>query len=187
MGQNLPYTYNMKLNRRFVLGHLPLAVGILMLGLVATGYAQDSVNPLGTSDGEIADALSCNLYQQGKALVEGQIGVLIGLILVFIGLWNLISGKGWFSAILAIVVGAAIPSIPGLVESFVEGYRTLMIDSQMTPGSISTGTNNQGQGGSHAPFSMQTMADCMNGVTTRQSQANMQQNIQDSLRGLRGF
>ena len=186
MGQNLPYTYNMKLNHRFCFSILPLVAGVLVLGLAASGYAQS--NPLGTSDGEIADALSCNLYNQGKALIEGQIGVLIGLILVFIGLWNLISGKGWFSAILAIVVGAAIPSIPGLVESFVEGYRTLMIESQMTPESISTGTNNQGQGGSRPPFSMQSMADCMTGVTTRESQTNQTRRIRDTLDGtIRGL
>ncbi len=191
MGQNLPYTYIMMLMRcfgfgRFGFGVVPLALGVALLGLVVTGYA-DSTNPTGTSDGATANALSCNLYQQTKSLMEGQIGVLVGLILVFIGLWNLISGKGWFSAILAIVVGAAIPSVPGLVESFVEGYRTLMIESQMTPESISTGTNNAGQGEARPVFSMTTMTNCMEGVQTRASEEAMEQNLSDTLRGLRGL
>lgn len=146
---------------RSAYGLLPALVVVGVFGLIATGYAQiDSNNPLGTSDGATADALSCQLYQQTKALMEGQIGVLVGLILVFIGLWNLISGKGWFSAILAIVVGAAIPSVPGLVESFIGGYRELMIESGVTPSSISTSTNNSGQGGSHTTFDISQMQNC---------------------------
>ncbi len=185
MGQNLPYTYIMMLMRRFGFGLLPLAFGIIMLGLVATGFA-DNGNEYGTSDGATANALSCNLYQQTKSLMEGQIGVLVGLILVFIGLWNLISGKGWFSAILAIVVGAAIPSVPGLVESFVEGYRTLMIESQMTPESISTGTNNAGQGEARPVFSMTTMANCMAGVES-DTIKKARQDYGDTIRNLRGM
>jgi hypothetical protein len=120
----------MRLSSRSAIASLVL--GALMLGLAASGWAENG-NEYGTSDGATSAYLAGQLYCQTKDLVSGNIGILVGLTLVFIGIWNLITGKGWFGAVLAIIMGAIIPSLPGLVEGFLIGYNNLMVESGLSP------------------------------------------------------
>ena len=82
-----------------------------------------------TSDGATAKALSIGLYCDARNLITGNVGLILGLILVFMGIWSLVTGGGWAGAIITIIIGATVPSIPGLVEGFMLGLGTLLEES----------------------------------------------------------
>jgi len=84
------------------------------------------------TDGALSQKLAQGLYCDGRNLLTGNLGLILGLILVFSGLWSIVMGGGWISAIITIILGAAIPSIPGLVEGFLEGLGALLAEVNLT-------------------------------------------------------
>ncbi|MCA3243811.1 MAG: hypothetical protein INF43_00710 [Alphaproteobacteria bacterium] len=115
-------------SRRELFGVCLLVAGLLVLG--ADLWAQ--TNPTGTSNGQTSQMLALGLYCDGRALLTGNLGLILGLLLVFSGLWSLVTGGGWFGAIVSILIGATIPSIPGLVEGFMVGLGDLLREAKMT-------------------------------------------------------
>lgn len=117
--------------------HLWLALALLVVGFVFIGLDlawalegnPNSGNPSGTSDGATAKMLAERLYCDARGLLTGNIGLILGLVMVFFGLWSLVTGGGWIGAIVSIIIGAMIPSIPGLVEGFMEGLGKLLQES----------------------------------------------------------
>ena len=117
----------MKFSRRELLGVSLLLVGGLLVG--ADLWAQATSN---VSNGQISQQLALGLYCDARGLISGNLGLILGLLMVFGGLWSLVSGGGWFSAILSILIGAAVPSIPGLVEGFMVGLGDLLREAKLT-------------------------------------------------------
>jgi hypothetical protein len=123
----------MKLRMRELVAVALVALGFYMLiGPANLAYAAETIlEGSGSSDGITGKQLATGLYCDGRALLTGPFGLMLGLLMVFMGLWKLINGAGWFAAITSIIIGAAIPSIPGLVEGFMQGYGTLLKESGM--------------------------------------------------------
>jgi hypothetical protein len=121
----------MKLSRREIVGICLLLVGILLIGHEVWANT-GGVGQAATSDGNTSRLLAQGLYCDTRALITGNLGLILGLLLVFSGLWSLVTGGGWFGAILSILIGAAVPSIPGLVEGFLIGMGDLLKEAGMT-------------------------------------------------------
>jgi hypothetical protein len=117
-------------NRRELLGLCLLVMGLFLVGHEV--WAQAPTGTPGTSSGQTSQLLANQLYCDARGLITGNLGLILGLLLVFSGLWGLVTGGGWFGAILSIIIGAAVPSIPGLVEGFLMGMGNLLIQAQMT-------------------------------------------------------
>ncbi len=106
---------------------------LLLLGFLVVGHeVLANTSPPATSTGETSRLLAQGLYCDTRALIAGNLGLILGLLLVFSGLWSLVMGGGWFGAILSIIIGAAVPSIPGLVEGFLMGLGNLLNQSGMS-------------------------------------------------------
>lgn len=119
-----PYTDIMiRVQRREWLGLALLVLGFAVLALQAFAANNDA--------GTTSVAVATCLYHDAKALLEGNLGTIFGLIMVFSGLWSIVTGGGWIGAILTIIFGAMVPSIPGLVEGFLEGLGGLLREANM--------------------------------------------------------
>lgn len=120
----------MRLNRRELLSLCLLMIGMFLVGHEV--WAQGATAAPGTSSGQTSQLLANQLYCDARGLITGNLGLILGLLLVFSGLWNLVTGGGWFGAILSIIIGAAVPSIPGMVEGFLIGLGDLLMEAQLT-------------------------------------------------------
>ncbi len=80
-------------------------------------------------DDKQASVLTIQLYCDIRGLITGNVGVLIGLLLVFGGIWSIVQGKSIFSAVVAIILGGLVTSMPPLVESFIQGTNALLLQT----------------------------------------------------------
>jgi hypothetical protein len=80
-------------------------------------------------DDQQASILTIQLYCDVRRLITGNVGVLIGLLLVFGGIWGIVQGKGIYSAVIAIIMGGLVTSLPSLVESFIQGTNKLLMQT----------------------------------------------------------
>lgn len=102
-------------------------VGMVML--VSWGFAQNS-------DGTVSTQLAINLYCGTAALFEGDLGLLIGLILVFTGLWSLVQGGKIVAALPVLIFGALITALPSLIISSLQGLGQLLSDTGISSGTF---------------------------------------------------
>lgn len=85
-----------------------------------------------TTDGRLGKVLSQNLYCGTKGLVEGNLGLVIGLLIMFGALWSLMKGGKVMPAIVSILFGAMVTALPSLIESSMDGLSTLMQETGMS-------------------------------------------------------
>ncbi len=111
---------------------LALIIGVMM-GMAGVGLAAE-----GTSDGATSKALAQALLCQTAKLLEGNVGILIGLILIFTGLWSLIKGASFMAAAPVLVIGAVITALPTLLLSMASGLGNLLVDSGISKSNIAT-------------------------------------------------
>lgn len=105
---------------------LTLFVGVMVV-MAQVGVATDEAN-----NGEVSKYLANKLFCDTVDLLEGDIGLLIGLILVFLGLWSMIQGAKIAAALPLLITGAFITAIPSLILSTLGGLGTLLAESGMT-------------------------------------------------------
>ncbi len=120
----------MNFSRRELTGLFLMVLGFAVLAVA--GFAQATNSPTPINDGSLSVYLTNQIYCDARGLLTGNIGLMIGLLLVVVGLWSLVTGGGWFGAVITIVAGAAVPSLPALVEGFFIGLSTLLSDAQMS-------------------------------------------------------
>jgi hypothetical protein len=142
---SLAYTYLMQLlSRLFSRRYSPVAINfslsfafiLALSALPLLGWAQaatpaDGANS-GAAAGQISQALALGLYCDARTLLTGNLGIILGMILVFSGLWSLVKGGSLAGALLTILIGGAVPSIPGLVEGGLQGLGELVRASNMS-------------------------------------------------------
>lgn len=103
-----------------------------MAALLAPFVVQADPPPPATTDGKLGEVLSAQLYCGVKTLVEGNIGLAIGLLIMFAALWSLARGGKMAPALISIMFGALITALPSLVESSMGGLAQLMSETGMT-------------------------------------------------------
>jgi len=103
---------------------LALFTGV-MVGMVGVGVAD-------ATSGEVSTQLANQLFCDTRALLEGNIGILIGLILVFVALWSMINGAKFLAAAPLLVMGALITALPSLIMATLEGLGALLQQSGIT-------------------------------------------------------
>lgn len=125
--------------------YLVLAL-FVMLAFPLVSYATGAV--AGPTTGEAGIAAAKGIYCGTKTLLEGQLGLLIGMLFVISGLWMLIQGKGVPAALVLLVFGAVVTAIPGMVESSLKGLSSMFysagISSKDTFSSLATGCGSGG-------------------------------------------
>ena len=109
-----------------------LVLCTLAMVLVAMPVLAEQVSAPGTSDGALSKALATNLYCSVYSLMGGNLGIILGLILVFLGLWAMIQGAKPIAVIPLIIVGALMTALPSLIESSLEGLATLFKEAGIT-------------------------------------------------------
>ncbi len=109
---------------------LALVVGAMVF-MAQVGLAQ------ATSNGEVSKYLANDLFCDTVDLLEGDIGLLIGLILVFLGLWSMIQGAKILSALPLLITGAFITAIPSLILSTLGGLGELLNETGMSKSTFS--------------------------------------------------
>ena len=100
-----------------------------MVMLTSWGFAQNS-------NGAVSTQLAINLYCGTATLFEGDIGLLIGLILVFTGLWSLVQGGKIAAALPVLIFGALITALPSLIISSLQGLGQLLSDTGISRGAL---------------------------------------------------
>jgi len=85
-------------------------------------------NEAGKEGAELAQNLYCNTAD----LLEGNIGLLLGLILVFMGIWALIQGAKMIAVVPMIIVGSLVTALPSVIESSFKGLGTLLKDAEIS-------------------------------------------------------
>jgi len=124
-----PYIVGMNRN---VLAWVRMALFIgVMVGMAGVGLAAE-----GASDGATSKALSQALLCQTAKLLQGNVGILIGLILIFTGLWSLIKGASFMAAAPVLVIGAIITALPTLLLSMASGLGNLLVESGISKSNI---------------------------------------------------
>jgi hypothetical protein len=108
-----------------VVVRLALVVGV-MVGMAQAGLAADATS------GEVSKQLAINLYCGVTDLLEGDIGLLIGLIFVFVGLWSLIQGGKIVAALPMLILGSLITALPTLTLSALSGLGQLLSDTKIS-------------------------------------------------------
>ncbi len=105
-----------------------------------------------TSTGATGKALAEGMYCDTKWLLEGNIGLIIGLILVFMGIWSLVQGAKIIAALPVIVIGSLVTALPSIIESSFEGLGALLSETGISTQTFNppncvesgmTGTENQ--------------------------------------------
>ena len=91
----------------------------------------------GQTSGNVSTELAKNLLCNTAALLQGDIGLLIGLILVFMGLWSLIQGNKIISALPLLIIGALITALPTLVMSAAMGLGDLLSATEISKSNTS--------------------------------------------------
>lgn len=74
----------------------------------------------GKTDNQIAMSLSQQLYCQSKNVLAGNLGLLLGLGLALMGLYQMVSGN-LVGGLILLICGALITALPSLVESTMKG------------------------------------------------------------------
>lgn len=92
------------------------------------------------SSGQIGTALAKNLYCNTETLLQGNIGLMIGLILVFMGIWAMVQGAKMMAAIPMIIMGALITALPSIVEASLEGLSNLLKASGISSSDTKVGS-----------------------------------------------
>lgn len=87
--------------------------GLALLLLIEPAFAASETTGSG---------LSKRMYCYVFNIFSGQIGLLIGLIIATIGLWRMISGKGFTGGLFLILVGALLSSLTSIIESGLESF-----------------------------------------------------------------
>lgn len=124
----MTYTLGMSpLLKRLMLPIFACAVVALSLGAEAV-WAQNP-GTQGTSTGEVSFELAKDIYCGTRGLLEGKLGLLIGLFFVAWGVWLLIKGKGFPAAIVMLIFGSIVTAIPGLVVSGLGGLSSMFQQS----------------------------------------------------------
>jgi uncharacterized membrane protein len=101
-------------------GKVLLGVALWTLVVVLPVLAEDA------ADSNAAQLLTQNLYCDGRALLEGPLGLLVGLIFVCMGVWQWIEGGKMKTIAIYIVMGGIITAIPTLINAFLEGYSSML-------------------------------------------------------------
>lgn len=122
MGLKVSYTYTMK--RMF-------AFGLMVVGLAFMAVSAFASTVGGKTDSEI---LTQGLYCGIKGLIEGQLGLLVGLVFVTTGLAVLIKGGKWVPALILVFTGAVITAVPNMINSFFEGYNSMLRSASIGSG-----------------------------------------------------
>lgn len=79
-----------------------------------------------TSDGTVSIELTKQLYCGAQSLIEGNLGLILGLVFVGSGVWALIKGGKWVPSLILMVSGALLTALPSLIGSFFEGYGSML-------------------------------------------------------------
>ncbi|TKW61898.1 MAG: hypothetical protein DI628_04565 [Blastochloris viridis] len=97
------------------------------LAFTQHGFAADATN-----NGELSRYLANKLYCDTVDILEGQVGLLIGLLIVFGGLWSMVRGAKPTAALPVMFIGAMVTAVPSLILSSLEGLGTLLNESNVT-------------------------------------------------------
>ncbi|RYG60865.1 MAG: hypothetical protein EON60_05595 [Alphaproteobacteria bacterium] len=84
------------------------------------------------TDGQLGLLLASQLYCNTKEMVEGSVGLVIGVLIMFSALWSMIRGGKVVPAVVSILFGASITALPTIIESGFQGLGQLMGDAGMT-------------------------------------------------------
>jgi hypothetical protein len=106
--------------KSFAVRWLPLVA--MMILVAGTAWSQDG-------DGAISEKLSQRLYCDTKDLIEGNIGIMIGLIMVFMGIWAMVKGAKIMAAVPLIFIGAILTALPSIAEVSIGGVNNLLIEA----------------------------------------------------------
>ncbi len=99
-----------------------------------------------TTDGKLGELLSIQLYCETKGLIQGNLGLALGLLIMFGALWSLVKGGKAAPAIISILFGASITALPTIIESVFTGLGNMMRDSGMSSGKVGFEPPKQCQG-----------------------------------------
>jgi hypothetical protein len=90
-------------------------------------WAQDT----SPTDGQIAMALSQQLYCQAKGVLSGNLGLLAGMVIALYGLYTMINGAVSGGLIL-VICGALLTALPSLVQSTMQGLSGFLTSTQIS-------------------------------------------------------
>lgn len=93
----------------------------------------------GTSDGKLGENLALGLFCDTKGVLEGDVGLLLGLILVFIALWSMIQGAKLVAVFPLLIIGSLMTALPSLIMTGFESLGVLLAETK-----ISTNTKEEG-------------------------------------------
>lgn len=100
--------------------HTAAAVGVDVSGqsgLPCSGSCGNSVT--GAAGSKLSSTGADNLLNQTANLISGHIGTLIGFLMSLVGFWIWLGQQNSFGLVM-VLLGAAIPSIPGLYSGFIK-------------------------------------------------------------------
>lgn len=103
-----------------------LFTGLALLLTAGTAVAQ-------STDGSLGAQLTVGLYCDMKALFRSNVGLIVGLVVALMGLLKLIQGNTGLG-ILFILGGAAVTSLPSIIESFLGGVGSAVSGFSDRPG-----------------------------------------------------
>ena len=78
------------------------------------------------SDGSVSIQLSSKMYCDVRDLVQGDIGLLLGLVLVFMGIWSMVQGAKIVAVLPIIIIGSLVTALPSLIEETFKGLGGLL-------------------------------------------------------------
>lgn len=106
-----------------------LCVAVVGLALVFNiAIADDYTRSALSSSGKVGCELAKNLYGDTQALLQGNLGLLLGLIMLLAGFWALINGAAILPAMATIILGGLVTALPSLLNVAFEGLGGLMSD-----------------------------------------------------------
>lgn len=103
----------------------------LVLMMVPFAYAEQP---------QVSEILAKKLYCDTSDLLQGNIGLLIGFILMFFALWSLIYGAKLIVVAPLIVIGAIVTALPTIVEQSFIGLGNLLNDADISSTTFLTPT-----------------------------------------------
>lgn|GEM_PF-4436900 len=100
-------------------------LGMVVLMLCIAHFAWATTDP-NASNGQLSLQLSQKLYCQVTGLLEGYVGLLIGLVMLIAGFWTLINGGSVPTALSMIIMGGLVTALPSLINSTLNGTYALL-------------------------------------------------------------
>ena len=85
-----------------------------------------------TTSGELGNKLATTLYCDTKSLFQGSLGMAIGMLMVFGGIWSMARGGKIFGGFILIAFGGMFTALPSIVEATLEGLSNLLVASKMS-------------------------------------------------------